>query len=147
MKKPFHDATRCTIVKFGKIIHVTYTAHSPFRPGEEKFMVSLKYSGGNRYGNFLRYTFDKVREMTMHARVVRSLSFLLLQLFGNSRVRSPSPRRYEDRIACEISFPRWDARKSNAIKTAPHDQGRTRYIFPPRSAGVLSTDEKLFTLC
>lgn len=92
-------------------------------------MIFRKHDGGNWYGNFLRHTFDKVREVTRRVRIVWLL-LPLLQLFGNSRVRSFFPRRYEDRIACEISFPRWDA-----IKTAPCDRRRTQYIFPSRRRG------------
>lgn len=89
-------------------------------------MVFRKHGGGNRYGNFLRRTFDKVREVTRRVRIVR----LLLPRCYRCCCRCCScsetlacgtslPRRYEEKIACEISFPRWDAR------TVERDQNRT----------------------
>jgi len=60
-----------------------------FYPREKEFMVFRKHSGGNRYGNFLRRTFDKVREVTRRVRIVRLLPQLLARKLSRAEFLSP----------------------------------------------------------
>lgn len=131
-----------------KITLPTYSP-LPFHPGKEKFMIFRKYNDENRYGNFLRHTFDKVRGITMRVRIVWSLLPAAAAVAVAAVVRKVSRAgllsakiRRQNRVRNFISAM---GRGASRTRSKPHDRGR--YIFPSRrGTGVIHRRETFYIM-
>lgn len=131
-----------------KITPVTYSP-LPFHPGKEKFMVFRKYSGGNRYGNFLRHTFDKVRGITMRVRVV----WLLLPSAAcyccscSETLACGASFREDTKTESRAKFHFRDGTRANRTRSKPHRTiGDDIFFRHGGGAGVIHRRETFYIM-